>query len=207
MGGVVGGLERSSLCFSLLVSLIRLYYELNGPHKVAIYSCGDIIRYDSAGMNGSFTNHIQYYYCFHVISWKFRHHQVGLLNVDGFYDPLLSFIDLAVNEGFITEAARRIIISAPTAKELVMKLEVWPGPLLATLLLFIFSVPRVIWNCLLVHWLFSSIGIVFGQDYVPEYDIGLVWEEQKPNSLVPELESGITSSWWSISPSSLLRHI
>ena len=50
MGGVVGGLERSSLCFSLLVSLIRLYYELNGPHKVAIYSCGDIIRYDSAGI-------------------------------------------------------------------------------------------------------------------------------------------------------------
>ena len=46
------------------------------------------------------------------------------MNVDGFYDPLLSFIDLAVNEGFITEAARHVIISAPTAKELVMKLEV-----------------------------------------------------------------------------------
>ncbi|CAD6254997.1 unnamed protein product [Miscanthus lutarioriparius] len=70
---------------------------------------------------------------------------VGLLNVDGFYDPLLSFIDLAVNEGFITEAARHIIISAPTAKELVMKLE----------------------------------------DYVPEYDIGLVWEEQKAQQLGP----------------------
>jgi hypothetical protein len=45
--------------------------------------------------------------------------------VDGFYDPLLSFIDMAVNEGFIKEDARRIIISAPTAKELVLKLEVW----------------------------------------------------------------------------------
>lgn len=50
--------------------------------------------------------------------------QVGLLNVDGFYDPLLSFIDMAVNEGFIKEDARRIVISAPTAKELVLKLEV-----------------------------------------------------------------------------------
>ena len=50
--------------------------------------------------------------------------QVGLLNVDGFYDPLLSFIDFAASEGFITEEARRIIISAPTVKELVMKLEV-----------------------------------------------------------------------------------
>lgn len=49
---------------------------------------------------------------------------MGLLNVDGFYDPLLSFIDMAVNEGFIKEDARRIIISAPTAKELVLKLEV-----------------------------------------------------------------------------------
>ncbi|KAG2617101.1 probable cytokinin riboside 5'-monophosphate phosphoribohydrolase LOGL8 [Panicum virgatum] len=92
-----------------------------------------------------------------VITWAqlgIHKKPVGLLNVDGFYDPLLSFIDLAVNEGFITEEARRIIISAPTAKELVMKLE----------------------------------------DYVPEYDIGLVWEDQKQNGLVPELESGITSS-------------
>ncbi|AQK88981.1 carboxy-lyase [Zea mays] len=90
-----------------------------------------------------------------IITWAqlgIHKKPVGLLNVDGFYDPLLSFIDLAVREGFVSEAARRIIISAPTAKELVMKLE----------------------------------------DYVPEYDVGLVWEEQKPNSLVPA--AGITSS-------------
>ncbi|KAL6848768.1 hypothetical protein ACP4OV_021351 [Aristida adscensionis] len=92
-----------------------------------------------------------------VITWAqlgIHKKPVGLLNVDGFYDPLLSFIDLAVNEGFITEEARRIIISAPTAKDLVKKLE----------------------------------------DYVPEYDVGLVWDDQKQNNLVPELESGITSS-------------
>ncbi|KAL5203533.1 hypothetical protein ABZP36_014485 [Zizania latifolia] len=61
-----------------------------------------------------------------VITWAqlgIHKKPVGLLNVDGFYNPLLSFIDLAVNEGFITEEARRIVISAPTAKELVMKLE------------------------------------------------------------------------------------
>ncbi|KAM0848995.1 hypothetical protein ACQ4PT_054010 [Festuca glaucescens] len=95
-----------------------------------------------------------------VITWAqlgIHKKPVGLLNVDGFYDPLLSFIDLAVSEGFITEEARQIIISAPTVKELVMKLE----------------------------------------DYVPEYNIGLVWEDQsqKPgNNLVPELETAITSS-------------
>jgi hypothetical protein len=42
-----------------------------------------------------------------------------------------------------------------------------------------------------------TISINLSQDYVPEYDIGLVWEDQsqKPGSnLVPELETVITSS-------------
>lgn len=49
---------------------------------------------------------------------------MGLLNVDGFYNSLLSFVDKAVDEGFISPTARRIIISAPTAKKLVRQLEV-----------------------------------------------------------------------------------
>ena len=49
---------------------------------------------------------------------------MGLLNVDGYYNSLLSFIDNAVDEGFITPAARNIIVSAPTAHELMCKLEV-----------------------------------------------------------------------------------
>ncbi|KAF8045715.1 hypothetical protein N665_4514s0001, partial [Sinapis alba] len=48
---------------------------------------------------------------------------VGLLNVDGYYNSLLTFIDKAVDEGFISPMARRIIISAPNAKELVRQLE------------------------------------------------------------------------------------
>lgn len=50
--------------------------------------------------------------------------QVGLLNVNGYYNSLLSFIDVAVGEGFISQTARRIIVSSPSAKELVRKLEV-----------------------------------------------------------------------------------
>jgi len=50
--------------------------------------------------------------------------QVGLLNVDGYYNSLLSFVDKAVDEGFISTSARNIIVSAPTAKELVRLLEV-----------------------------------------------------------------------------------
>lgn len=51
--------------------------------------------------------------------------QVGLLNVEGYYNSLLSFLDKAVDEGFISPTARRIILSAPTAKELVIELEVY----------------------------------------------------------------------------------
>ncbi|XP_062167333.1 cytokinin riboside 5'-monophosphate phosphoribohydrolase LOG7 isoform X1 [Alnus glutinosa] len=61
-----------------------------------------------------------------VITWaQLGIHQkpVGLLNVDGFYNSLLSFIDKAVDEGFISPIARRIIVSAPTAKQLVRQLE------------------------------------------------------------------------------------
>ncbi|CAL9124116.1 Cytokinin riboside 5'-monophosphate phosphoribohydrolase [Musa troglodytarum] len=61
-----------------------------------------------------------------VITWAqlgIHDKPVGLLNVDGYYNSLLSFIDKAVEEGFISPNARHIILSAPTAKELMKKLE------------------------------------------------------------------------------------
>ncbi|XP_039138724.1 cytokinin riboside 5'-monophosphate phosphoribohydrolase LOG3-like [Dioscorea cayenensis subsp. rotundata] len=61
-----------------------------------------------------------------VITWAqlgIHDKPVGLLNVDGYYNSLLSFIDKAVEEGFINRGAQNIIVSAPTAKELVKKLE------------------------------------------------------------------------------------
>ncbi|EPS64496.1 hypothetical protein M569_10285, partial [Genlisea aurea] len=61
-----------------------------------------------------------------VITWAqlgIHSKPVGLLNVDGFYNSLLSFIDKAVDEGFITLAARHIIVSAYSARELMSKLE------------------------------------------------------------------------------------
>nr|POE95200.1 cytokinin riboside 5'-monophosphate phosphoribohydrolase log3 [Quercus suber] len=61
-----------------------------------------------------------------VITWAqlgIHDKPVGLLNVDGYYNSLLSFIDKAVEEGFISPSARQIIVSAPTPKELVKKLE------------------------------------------------------------------------------------
>ncbi|KAL3830134.1 hypothetical protein ACJIZ3_018936 [Penstemon smallii] len=62
-----------------------------------------------------------------VITWAqlgIHDKPVGLLNVDGYYNSLLSFIDKAVEERFISPSERHIIVSAPSTKELVNKLEV-----------------------------------------------------------------------------------
>ncbi|XP_021310562.1 probable cytokinin riboside 5'-monophosphate phosphoribohydrolase LOGL9 isoform X2 [Sorghum bicolor] len=61
-----------------------------------------------------------------VIAWAqlgIHSKPVGLLNVDGYYDFLLAFIDKAVDDGFIKPSQRHIFVSAPDASELVQKLE------------------------------------------------------------------------------------
>lgn len=50
--------------------------------------------------------------------------QVGILNIDGYYNSLLALFDNGVKEGFIKPGARDIILLAPTAKELLAKMEV-----------------------------------------------------------------------------------
>ncbi|PHT72694.1 hypothetical protein T459_23479 [Capsicum annuum] len=61
-----------------------------------------------------------------VISWtqlSIHDKSVGLLNVDGYYNSLSSFIDKVVEEDFISPNACQIIVSAPIAIELIEKLE------------------------------------------------------------------------------------
>ncbi|MCO5557447.1 hypothetical protein L7F22_011012 [Adiantum nelumboides] len=48
---------------------------------------------------------------------------IGLLNVDGYYDSLLSFLDGAVGEGFMTPACRDIIVVASNAHDLMRQLD------------------------------------------------------------------------------------
>jgi uncharacterized protein (TIGR00730 family) len=58
---------------------------------------------------------------------------VGVLDVAGrdgvgFYSLLLGFIDHMVAEGFVTEASRRLLVTAVTAGELLDKLLTWQAP-------------------------------------------------------------------------------
>jgi uncharacterized protein (TIGR00730 family) len=49
---------------------------------------------------------------FEVITWAqlgFHRKNIGLLNVDGYFDPLVKFIDHAIESGFIKPAHRELI--------------------------------------------------------------------------------------------------
>ncbi|XP_039146859.1 probable cytokinin riboside 5'-monophosphate phosphoribohydrolase LOGL10 [Dioscorea cayenensis subsp. rotundata] len=63
---------------------------------------------------------------FEVISWPqlgIHDKPIGLLNIDGYCNSLLSFIEQIVEEGFIKQNAHHIITSASNAKELIEKPE------------------------------------------------------------------------------------
>ena len=65
---------------------------------------------------------------FQIISWaQLNIHQkpIGLLNVNNFFDGLLSFLDHAVEQKFIPHLARRLLICASTVDELIDKLQVF----------------------------------------------------------------------------------
>jgi uncharacterized protein (TIGR00730 family) len=63
---------------------------------------------------------------FEVVTWtQLRYHfkPVGLLNVNGYYDRLLDFVENAVREGFISPENRQILHSAQTPEAIVQALE------------------------------------------------------------------------------------
>ncbi|KAL6528051.1 hypothetical protein OROHE_015001 [Orobanche hederae] len=74
---------------------------------------------------------------FHVITraqLNIHKKPIGLLNVNGFFDGLLSFINYSSEKGFISERAKRIIVVATTPEELIEKFIAFvpePDPALA----------------------------------------------------------------------------
>ena len=63
---------------------------------------------------------------FHIFSWAqlhIHHKPIGLLNVNGFYDNFLSFLNQAVEQEFLTYSARQIVNSVATAEQLIDQLQ------------------------------------------------------------------------------------
>jgi uncharacterized protein (TIGR00730 family) len=51
-----------------------------------------------------------------ILTWrqlKIHDKPIGLLNVDGYYDDLLALYANMMHEGFVTQTARRLFVSAP----------------------------------------------------------------------------------------------
>ncbi|XVE66176.1 hypothetical protein DITRI_Ditri08aG0059400 [Diplodiscus trichospermus] len=62
---------------------------------------------------------------FQIASWaqlNIHHKPIGLLNVDGFINSLLSFLDHVGEQNFIPYLARQIFVCASTEEELIYKL-------------------------------------------------------------------------------------
>ncbi|XVF04750.1 hypothetical protein REPUB_Repub05bG0112000 [Reevesia pubescens] len=63
---------------------------------------------------------------FQIASWsQLNIHQkpIGMLNVNDFYDSLFSFLDHAVEQKFISQATRQILVTATTPEQLIDQLQ------------------------------------------------------------------------------------
>ena len=67
-----------------------------------------------------------------AVTWTqlgLQHKACGLLDVNGYFQPLLGWFDLAVAEGFLKPANRRLVIDSAQPGELLDRLEAWrPAP-------------------------------------------------------------------------------
>ncbi|QKI81653.1 TIGR00730 family Rossman fold protein [Kroppenstedtia eburnea] len=68
---------------------------------------------------------------FEVFTWaQLGHHQkpCGLLNLNGYYTPLLQFIDHTIGEGFMKEDYRAMILSESGPEPLLQRFEQYQAP-------------------------------------------------------------------------------
>jgi uncharacterized protein (TIGR00730 family) len=68
---------------------------------------------------------------FEILTWaQLGMHQkpIGLVNVSGFWDPLLAMVDHMIAEGFIPEDQRGLILVETDPKALLAKMETWTPP-------------------------------------------------------------------------------
>ncbi|GIW06811.1 MAG: cytokinin riboside 5'-monophosphate phosphoribohydrolase [Dehalococcoidia bacterium] len=68
---------------------------------------------------------------FEVLTWAqlgIHRKPCGLLNVNGYFEPLLAFIDAAVRSGFISDEHRRLVLEDTTIDGLLSKMEAYRPP-------------------------------------------------------------------------------
>jgi len=64
---------------------------------------------------------------FEVITWGqlgLQQKPIGLVNVEGFFDPVLELMDHAIREGFVRAEQRQLLVSSASPKELLQMIRV-----------------------------------------------------------------------------------
>lgn len=62
---------------------------------------------------------------FEILTWAvlgLHRKPLGILNVDGYYDPLLAFLDTAIAQGFVRPAHRELMVVSDDPEALVARL-------------------------------------------------------------------------------------
>ena len=70
-----------------------------------------------------------------VTSWaqlELHTKPIGLLDVGGYWQPLLAWVDHAVEEGFVTPASRSLLTHSPELDTLLDGFEAWSPPPVAS---------------------------------------------------------------------------
>jgi uncharacterized protein (TIGR00730 family) len=68
---------------------------------------------------------------FEMLTWSqlgIHRKACGLLNVNGYYDPLLQFADRAVSDGFLREANRNLLLSDVDSERLLDRVSSYSAP-------------------------------------------------------------------------------
>ena len=69
-----------------------------------------------------------------IITWGqlgFHRKPIGLLNVDGYFDSLLTFFDRAVHDGFVHSAHRGLVIDSASPEAILDAFSAYRGPSLS----------------------------------------------------------------------------
>ncbi|MGQ0437816.1 LOG family protein, partial [Bacillus sp. B-TM1] len=72
---------------------------------------------------------------FEVVCWSqigIHNKPVGLLNIKGFYGPILQMVERAAEEGFMNPSNKELIVSAETADKLIYEIQNYERPVLGT---------------------------------------------------------------------------
>lgn len=125
-GEVIGVIPRALFPVEVANQNVTRFYEVGSMHerKATMSDLAD----GFVALPGGFGTLDE---LFEIITWSqlgLHHKPIGLLNVSGFYNPLLAMVQHLVNEGFVSPAHASRLLSAETPAALLDKMATYTPP-------------------------------------------------------------------------------